>query len=118
MKLSDIKGEQALDAMADLIDPITEIAQDKILVGLIRAKNYAEAVKLGLKKHKRALLTVLAILNQQDVETYEPTLAEIPKMLLDLFNDKELVDLFSSQANTTEKTSYSSVTENTGASEN
>jgi len=118
MKLSDIKGEAALEAMADLIDPVAEIAQDKILVGLIRAKNFAEAVKLGLKKHKKSVLAVLAILNQQDIETYNPSLADIPKMLLELFNDKELLDLFQSQAETMEKTSSSSVMENTGASEN
>lgn len=118
MKLSDIKGEQALNAMADLIDPVSEIAQNKILVGLIRAKNYAEAVKLGLKKHQKAILAILAILNQQDVETYEPSLAEIPKMLLDLFNDKELLDLFSSQAEQTNETSSSSAMVNIGASEN
>jgi hypothetical protein len=118
MRLSDIKGEKALDAMADLIDPLAEIAQNKILVGLIRKKNYKEAVKIGLKQHKKAVLTILAILNQQDVETYEPTLAEIPKMLLDLFNDKELLNLFSSQAEQTNETSSSSAMVNIGASEN
>lgn len=118
MKLSDIKGEQALEAMADLIDPISDIAQDKKLVGLIRGKKYADAVKLGLKNHKKAMLNILAILNQQDVKAYEPSLAEIPKMLLDLLNDSELLNLFSSQTEITEKTSSSSVTENTGASEN
>lgn len=118
MKLSDIKGEQALEAMADLIDPVAEIAQDKKLVGFIRGKSYAEAVKLGLKKHQKAILTILAILNQQDVKTYEPSLAEIPKMLLDLFNDKELLNLFSSQVEQTKETSSSPAMENTGASEN
>ena len=117
MKLSEIKGEQALEAMADLIDPISEIAQDKLLVGYLRNRKFADAVKLGLKKHQKAVLTVLAILNQQDVETYSPSLAEIPKMLLDLFNDKELLDLFQSQAQSTEKTSSVSVTGNIGASE-
>jgi len=118
MRLSDIKGEQALDAMADLIDPISEIAQDKILVGLIRARNKIEAVKLGLRRHQKSILAILAILNQQDIATYNPSLAEIPKMLLDLLNDKELLDLFSSQAETMEETSSSSAMENTGASEN
>lgn len=118
MRLSDIKGEQALDAMADLIDPISEIAQDKILVGLIRARNKIEAVKLGLRRHQKSILAILAILNQQDIATYDPSLAEIPKMLLDLLNDKELLDLFSSQAETMEETSSSSAMENTGASEN
>jgi hypothetical protein len=64
------------------------------------------------------MLEILAILNQQDPETYEPNLVEIPKMLLELLNDKELLDLFQSQAQTTEKTSSVSVMENIGASEN
>lgn len=118
MKLSDIKGEAALDAMADLIDPIAEIAQDKILVGLLRAKNMLEAVKLGLKRHKTSVMAILAILNQQDVKTYEPSLAEIPKMLLEILNDEEIQVLFQSQAETMEETSSSSAMENTGASEN
>lgn len=118
MKLSDIKGEAALNAMADLIDPLADISQDKILVGLLRTRNLAEAVKLGLRKHQRAVLTILAILAQEDPETYEPSLAEIPKMLLEILNDKELLDLFWSQAQTTEETSSVSATENTGASEN
>lgn len=117
MRLSDIKGEDALNAMADLIDPISDIAQDKILVGLLRAKNMKEAVKLGLRKHQKAILEILAVLNQQDVATYEPNLAEIPKMLLDLLNDKELLNLFSSQAELTKETSSSSVMENIEASE-
>ena len=118
MKLSDIKGEKALDAIADLIEPLTELSTDKIFVGLIRTKNYMDAIKVGLKVHKKSVLKILAILNQQDVNTYEPSLAEIPKMLLDVINDAELLNLFSSQAETTKETSSSSVTENTGASEN
>ena len=118
MRLSDIKGEKALDAMADLIDPLADIAQNKILVGLLRGKNYVDAVKIGLKQHKKAVLTILAVLNQQDVETYEPTLAEIPMMLLDLLNDTELANLFTSQVEITEKTSTTPATESTGASEN
>lgn len=118
MKLSDIKGEQALEVMADLIDPMVEVSQDKILVGLLRAKNIKEAVKLGLRNHTKSVLAILAILNQQDPETYEPNLVDVPKMLLELLNDKELLDLFYSQAETTEETSSSSVMENTGASEN
>lgn len=117
MKLSEIKGEAALDAMADLIDPMMDISQDRVLVGLLRARNISEAIKLGLKKHQPSIITILAILNQQDPKTYEPNLWEIPKMLLDLLNDKDLLDLFQSQAETTEKTSSSSVMENTGASE-
>ena len=118
MKLSEIKGEAALDAVADLIDPITDIAKDRILVGLIRLKNYPEAIKLSIKAHKKCVIQILAILNQQDPNTYEPSLVDLPRMLLDLINDPMLADLFQSQAETTEETSSSSAMENTGASEN
>lgn len=118
MKLSEIKGDAALDTMADLIDPLAEIGQNKLLVGLIRSKNLIPAVKLALRQHKASILKILAILNQQDPETYEPNLVEIPKMLLELLNDEELAFLFQSQAEQTEETSSSSAMENTGASEN
>lgn len=117
MKLSEIKGEAALDAVADLIDPIAEIARDRILVGLLRLKNYPEAIKLSVKSHKKSVIKILAILNQQDVETYEPSLVDLPLMLLDLVNDPMLASLFQSQAETTEETSSSPATESTEASE-
>lgn len=115
MKLSEIKGEAALSAMADLMDPLSDIAQDKILVGLLRTKNIAEAVKLMLRRHQKASIAILAILNQKDPETYEPSLLEIPIMLLEVLNDPDVLNLFQSQAETTEETSSSSATENTGA---
>lgn len=118
MKLSDIKGEAALDAMADLIDPLAEITQDKNLVALIRMKKYAEAIKIGVKSHKESVIKILAILNQQDVKTFEPSLVEIPIMLLEIFNDPAFESLFPSQAQSKEKTSSVSVTENTEANEN
>ena len=118
MRLSEIKGEAALDAAADLIDPITEIAKDRILVGLIRLKNYPEAIKLSIRSHKKTVIKILAILNQQDADTYEPSLIDLPKMLIDLLNDPMLADLLQSQAQTTEETSSVSAMENTGASEN
>ena len=34
MKLSDIKGERTLDVIAELIDPISNIASDKVAADL------------------------------------------------------------------------------------
>lgn len=118
MKLSDIKGEAALDAVADLIDPIAEIAQDKILVGLIRLKNYSEAIKLGIKKYKKSILTILAVLNQEDAKTFEPSLVEIPVMLMEVFNDPAFASLFPSQVQSKEETSSGPAMVNTEANEN
>ena len=38
MRLSDFKGEAALDALADLIEPVADVAGDSKVADLIRSK--------------------------------------------------------------------------------
>lgn len=98
MKLSEIKGERALDLLVELIDPVTLILADEEIVKMYKSKlpNILLVKKL-IADHKKEVLTILALLNEEDPETYEPSLIVLPKMLLDLVNDKELMDLFHSQ---------------------
>lgn len=114
MKLSEIKGDNALDVLADLIDPVCEILVDKDIETAYNSGDRMRAIKLGLKKHKRAVTTILALLNEEDPKTYKPALLMLPKMLMDVLNDEELMGLFSSQTQT-EKTSFGDATENTEA---
>ena len=101
MKLSEIKGERALDVLADLIDPVAEIFGDKeISAALQSGKAPAKAIKLALKNHKRAVLDMMAALDGEDPATYQPSLFVLPKRLLDLLNDPEVQQLFSSQETT------------------
>ena len=101
MKLSDIKGERALDVLADLIDPVAEIFGDKeISAALQSGKAPAKAIKLALKNHKRAVLDMMAAIDGEDPATYQPSLFVLPKRLLDLLNDPEVQQLFSSQETT------------------
>ena len=98
MKLSDIKGERALDVLADLIDPVAEILGDKeISEALQSGKAPAKAIKLALKNHKRAVLDMMAAIDGEDPETYQPSLFVLPKRILDLLNDPEVQQLFASQ---------------------
>lgn len=116
MKLSEIKGEKALEALANLIDPISIIAQDEQFKISIQ-KSRIEGIKHLLKNHKKAVIEILAILNEENPETYEPGLIEIPSMLLEFFSDPQVAELFGLQDQTTEKTSSGPVTENTEAPE-
>ena len=101
MKLSEIKGERALDVLADLIDPVAEIFGDKeISAALQSGKAPAKAIKLALKNHKRAVLDMMAAIDGEDPATYQPSLFVLPKRLLDLLNDPEVQQLFSSQETT------------------
>ena len=110
-KLSEIKGEDALDVLADVLDPIMEISADEKFVAMCRGNGKkSEIVKHLLKTHKREVLEVMAILDGEDPQTYAPPIVKLPVMLLELFNDPDLISLFQSQDTVT---SSGSATENT-----
>ena len=104
MRLSDFKGEAALDALADLIEPVADVAGDSKVADLIRSKQYVKAVKVAIKGHKRSVIEILAVLDGADPATYQPSLTTLPAKLLEILNDPEFVDLFSSQGQTEEQT--------------
>lgn len=95
-KLSEIRGENALDVLADLIDPISKITKDKKFVDFIRKGDRLAATKVLLKEHKRSIIEVLAILNEEDPDSYEPSLLSLPAMIIELLNDPDLANLFQS----------------------
>lgn len=114
MKLQDIKGEKALIILADLIDPIKELSGDAVFRKMLDGDKL-EAVKYLLKNHTSTIVKVLAILNEEDPNTYEPNLLTLPVMLLDFFNDPIVTELFGLQSQTDQSASSGSVTENTEA---
>ena len=95
MRLSDIKGENAIDVLAELMDPISEIFSDqKIKEGY--EKNKIEAIKIALKEHKKAVIHMMAVLSLKTDEEYlkDLNMAKLPKDIFDLLNDPELESLF------------------------
>lgn len=113
MKLSEIKGEAAIEVIALIIEPATEIMTDVEFRDVARKRNIPKAASIALRNHKKAVLEILAALDGEDPETYNPSLLSIPAKLLELFNDPELMALFSSQDPTSETNSSGPVSENT-----
>lgn len=111
-KLSDFRGEDALEVLADIIEPASEIMTDKKLIELLGGRQMIPASCLALKKHPKAILRIMARLEETDPETYNPSLVALPKMLVELFNDPELIDLFTSQGQSEAQTNSGSATEN------
>lgn len=96
--LSSYKGEEALDVLADLIDPITEILSDpKNRVGKFTKENRMDIISNCIKNHKKAVLQILARLEGVPVDKYECTIFSLPSALLQILNDEELADFFISQ---------------------
>lgn len=124
MKLSDYKGEEALDVLADIIEPLTVILGDPEMQELAKQKDGAmiRYVKPMLKNHKTELIEILARLDNEPVETYREkiTLVTLPLKVLEFINDPEVQNLFTSQTQSevTPLASFGSVMENIEANEN
>lgn len=120
MKLSEIKGEQALEVLADIIDPIGEIAIDKEIRGMIGAgKPKLLMIKHVLKKHPKEVIEIMARLNLQDVEEYKANmnLLTLPLEINEVLNDPDVMLLFQSQSQNLEP-AFGSATESTEENEN
>lgn len=116
MKLTEFEGEKAIDVLADLLEPASEIMTDKEFVSLFQSGDRIKAIKIALKKHAKAVIEILAISEGEDPATYKPKVLTLPAKLLELLNDPEVVGLFQLQGRDV-KTSSGSATEITEASE-
>lgn len=98
MKLSEIKNEQALELVADIIEPISAILTDEEIKSAFGAQlPKIKLVKLVCKKHTKEILEVLARLDGKEPDEYEISFLEIPVKVLELFNDPALAAVFTSQ---------------------
>ena len=139
MRLSDYKGEEALDVLADIIEPLTFILADEEIQKMRQEdqKRREEAVKNkkpfrstpmikfvtpAIKNHKPEIIQVLARLNNQTPEEYTANLSlvTLPLQVLEFINDPEIQAFFTSQSQSPETPSASSgsATENTEAKGN
>lgn len=115
-KLSEYKNEEALDVLADIIDPVVEILADK---GISKLRNMkVPKLKLAqyvIKNHKESVLRILARLNDTPYEEFECNIFTLPMQILELLNDEELLNFFNSQGQMAETSG--SVTEATQVEE-
>ena len=125
MKLSDYKGEKAIEKFADLLGPISTIMTDKELRKMVtsyaeeskdsegkkkKKPTKIEIIQKAIKSNASAVLEMMAILNDVPVEGYEPSFAELTVSMLEMLNDEELESLFTSQGQKeTEKPSGSAM---------
>lgn len=114
MKLSDFKDEAALDLLAEIIDPAAEIFSDTKIANILRKNGApAEAVKIAIKNHKKSVIQIMAAMEGVPFEEYHCNVFSLPIKLLEILNDKELVEFFTSQGQIMEEKSSGSATENT-----
>lgn len=97
-KLSQYQDEQALDLLADLLEPISIIAGDKNFTDAMRNGKRIAAVKIAVKNHKREVMEILATMEGTPIEDYHCNVLTVPMRLLEIMNDKDLLSVFTLQA--------------------
>lgn len=113
MKLSDYKDEAALDLLAELIEPASEILADAEVRKAAEDGNRLRAVALAIKNHKRAVMSVLAALDGVPIEEYHCNVLTLPAKLVELFDDPDISQLFTFAGQTVEQAPSGLPMENT-----
>ena len=110
MRLSDIKGERTLDVIADIIDPIANIAEDSAAAALFRREKLPEGetpkgfmlqrvrkhLPQLLKGHKGDIIAILAAIEGVSAAEYSEKLdlVKLTKDFTELLTDEAFTQLF------------------------
>lgn len=112
------KGEQSLDILVEIMEPAALIMADKEVAELGKSKSpIIKIVKAAIKNHKKEVIEILAALEGETPEEYaeKMNILTVPKKLLEILNDPDLMSFFTSQGQMSEASSLSaseSTTEN------
>lgn len=114
MKLSQIKGADAIDVLARIIQPIANIALDKGALEAIKLKpvdkkgktneqirelaleRIREAIPVMLGAHRMDICDIIAAINGKTLDEYleELTFGKLVKDCMDVLTDEELLSFF------------------------
>ena len=117
MSKLDVRGEEALEIFADLLEPLSKILSDAEVTSAYRAGNNMKAIQVAIKRHKKEVIYCLAVLDGEDPETYAPGIFTLPIKVLKLLNSPEFADLFTLQGQKKQSVSSGSATADTQANE-
>ncbi len=112
MKLSDIKGDRVFDVIADIIDPIANMVQDKDVAAMFKreavpdgmdardffAKRMCKGLPVLFKGHKADIIAIMAAIEGVTPEQYAASL-DFPKLFTDameLVTDDAFLNFLSS----------------------
>lgn len=94
-KLSDIKGEESIDVLAEILVPIVDIANDEEVRSAME-KNVAACASVALKKHKGEIIDILTVIDGRSKEEMleELDMLTLPTMLIEILAQPTVQHLF------------------------
>jgi hypothetical protein len=120
MKISDYKGEEAIELLADIMEPMAEILKDEEIRKMADTPGtpYIKIAQKLLKRHSKEVLHILALIDQEDPKKYKPNIFTLPMKLVELISMPEIKTLFTSQSQMNGEEHSGSATESTEAEKN
>ena len=110
MRLSDIKGDRTLDVIAEIIDPVANIAEDEEASAMFQREQLPEgmtakkflmnrvrkSLPVLLKCHKADIIAILSSIEGVSTEEYAGALnlVKLVKDCADLLTDEAFMQLF------------------------
>lgn len=114
MKLSEYKDGEALDILADLIEPTALILADEGMRDSLRkCSNKAQMAAVVIKTHKSEVMRILAAVNGVPADEYHCNLLTLPRQVMEIMNDEDLMDFFISWGQTEGESNSGSASANT-----
>lgn len=111
MRLSEIRGDRVFDVVADITEPLCNIASDEQAVCLFKRTSRPEgmtkeqfalskvrtSLPVLMRNHKDDLTAILATLEGEPADRYreDMTMASLMKGLYELFTDEDLMAFLS-----------------------
>lgn len=102
MRLSEIRGRRVFEVMAELVDPIHNIASDADFTDALKGGELGDKLKQAvpslMKTHQDDLVAIMASLEGTTPDEYVESL-DFPKFIADVYSvitDKELIAFFTS----------------------
>ena len=118
-KLTDYKGEEAIELWADLLDPLTNIFSDKeVQDSIVTGASALSKAQTILKTHKNDAVTILLKIDPTPIDGLN-LIARLLSLVLEIEHSEVFADFFgSAQPEKTESETSGSVTVLTQANEN
>ena len=126
MRLSDIKSDKTLEVIAEIIDPIANIAEDEEASAMFKRekqpdgmtakkfllKRVRKSLRVLLKGHKADIISILSAIEGVSAEEYAGALnlVKLVKDCTDLLTDEAFMELFiSAQSETNSGSAQESI---------
>ena len=114
MRLTDYENEDALDLLADIMEPAARIMADGEVQKMADGGQPALVIApFILRNHKQEAIEIVSSLHRKKPGEYKFNAVSLLKDLVDILSDKDLLELFMPQGQNQLDMNSGSATENT-----